>query len=111
MPSAITGRKAGFEPWRHQDIARAADDRRAGRGLAKSAEFVALCRFGDSIEGVVACPANGVDASAEGLGSTGQMDHELISNEAYRQPPEDDAECFVVFEAICRRNMTRMNNF
>src|SRR5215469_9288710 len=36
------------------------------------------------------------------------MDYELISAEDYGKLPEDDEQCFVEFEAICRRNMTRM---
>jgi hypothetical protein len=38
------------------------------------------------------------------------MDFELISSEEFDNLPEDDAQCFVEFEAICRRNMTRMIN-
>jgi hypothetical protein len=37
------------------------------------------------------------------------MDFELISaEECDSLPAEDDEQCFVEFEAICRRNMTRM---
>src|ERR1044071_7266864 len=38
------------------------------------------------------------------------MDFELISAEEFDDLPEDDEQCFVEFEAICRRNMTRMIN-
>ncbi len=38
------------------------------------------------------------------------MDFELISAEEFDNLPEDDEQCFVEFEAICRRNMTRMSN-
>ena len=38
------------------------------------------------------------------------MDYELISAEEFDSLPEDDEQCFVEFEAICRRNMTRMIN-
>jgi hypothetical protein len=36
------------------------------------------------------------------------MDFELISAEEFDNLPEDDEQCFVEFEAICRRNMTFM---
>ena len=36
------------------------------------------------------------------------MKYELISEEDYASLPEDDQECFVNFEAICRENMTRI---
>jgi hypothetical protein len=36
------------------------------------------------------------------------MDFELISAEEFNSLPEDDEQCFVEFEAICRRNMTQM---
>jgi hypothetical protein len=36
------------------------------------------------------------------------MDYDLISEEEYAALPEDDEQCFVEYEAICRRNMTRM---
>jgi hypothetical protein len=38
------------------------------------------------------------------------MNFELISAEEFDNLPEDDEQCFVEFEAICRRNMTRMIN-
>jgi hypothetical protein len=38
------------------------------------------------------------------------MDFELISAEEFDNLPEDDEQCFVEFEAICRRNMTQMIN-
>jgi hypothetical protein len=38
------------------------------------------------------------------------MDYDLISEEEYAGLPDDDEECFVAFEAICRRNMNRMIN-
>jgi hypothetical protein len=38
------------------------------------------------------------------------MDFELISADEFDNLPEDDVQCFVDFEAICRRNMTRMIN-
>jgi hypothetical protein len=38
------------------------------------------------------------------------MDFELISAEEFDDLPEDDEQCFVEFEAICRRNMTFMIN-
>jgi hypothetical protein len=36
------------------------------------------------------------------------MSYELISDEEYASLPDDDDRCFVEFESICRRNMTRM---
>lgn len=36
------------------------------------------------------------------------MDYELVSKDEYASLSEDDEQCFVEFEAICRRNMTRM---
>jgi hypothetical protein len=36
------------------------------------------------------------------------MNFELISAEEFDNLPEDDEQCFVEFEAICRRNMTEM---
>lgn len=36
------------------------------------------------------------------------MDYDLISAEDFDKLPEDDDQCFVEFEAICRRNMTEM---
>lgn len=36
------------------------------------------------------------------------MDYELISEEEYEGLPAEDDKCFVAFETICRRNMTRM---
>ena len=36
------------------------------------------------------------------------MSYELISEEEYANLPDDDDRCFVEFENICRRNMTRM---
>jgi hypothetical protein len=36
------------------------------------------------------------------------MDFELISADEFNALPEDDEQCFVEFEAICRRNMTQM---
>lgn len=36
------------------------------------------------------------------------MDSELISAEEYDNLSEDDEQCFVEFEAICRRNMNKM---
>lgn len=36
------------------------------------------------------------------------MNFELISEEEYDNLPDDDEDCFVAFEAICRRNMNRM---
>ncbi|WP_279358920.1 hypothetical protein [Methylobacterium indicum] len=36
------------------------------------------------------------------------MNYELISESDYANLPEDNDRCFVEFEAICRRNMTRM---
>lgn len=36
------------------------------------------------------------------------MDYELISAEDFDKLPEDNEQCFVEFEAICRRNMTEM---
>jgi len=36
------------------------------------------------------------------------MSYELISEEEYASLPEEDDRCFVEFENICRRNMTRM---
>jgi hypothetical protein len=38
------------------------------------------------------------------------MNFELISPEEFDNLPEDDEQCFVEYEAICRRNMTRMLN-
>lgn len=38
------------------------------------------------------------------------MNFELISAEEFDNLPEDDEQCFVEFETICRRNMTRMIN-
>ena len=38
------------------------------------------------------------------------LDFELISAEEFDDLSEDDEQCFVEFEAICRRNMTRMIN-
>lgn len=35
---------------------------------------------------------------------------ELISTEEFDNLPEDDEQCFVEFEAICRRNMTEIIN-
>jgi len=32
----------------------------------------------------------------------------MISAEDFDKLPEDDEQCFVEFEAICRRNMNRM---
>jgi len=36
------------------------------------------------------------------------MDYEIISAQDFDNLPEDDEQCFVEFEAICRRNMTQM---
>jgi hypothetical protein len=36
------------------------------------------------------------------------MSYELISEEEYASLPDEDDQCFVEFENICRRNMTRM---
>jgi hypothetical protein len=36
------------------------------------------------------------------------MDFELISPQDYDNLPEDHEQCFVAFESICRRNMTRI---
>src|SRR5690242_21602038 len=36
------------------------------------------------------------------------MDYEMISAEDFDKLPEDDEQCFVEFEAICRRNMNQM---
>lgn len=36
------------------------------------------------------------------------MSYELISDEEYANLPDEDDPCFVEFESICRRNMTRM---
>jgi hypothetical protein len=36
------------------------------------------------------------------------MDYELISAEEFENLPEDDEQCFVEFESICRRSMTKM---
>ena len=36
------------------------------------------------------------------------MSYELISDEEYANLPDEDDRCFVEFESICRRNMTRM---
>jgi hypothetical protein len=36
------------------------------------------------------------------------MEYELISDEEYASLPDDNDSCFVEFEKICRRNMTRM---
>lgn len=36
------------------------------------------------------------------------MNYELISEEEYASLPDEDDRCFVDFESICRRNMTRM---
>ncbi len=36
------------------------------------------------------------------------MNHEIISEEEFSNLPADDERCFVEFESICRRNMTRM---
>ena len=36
------------------------------------------------------------------------MSYELISDEEYASLPDEDDRCFVEFESICRRNMTRM---
>jgi hypothetical protein len=36
------------------------------------------------------------------------MDYELISAEEYDDLPDDNEDCFVACEAICRRNMNRM---
>jgi hypothetical protein len=38
------------------------------------------------------------------------MDFELISPSEFDDLPHDDEQCFVEFESICRRNMTRMIN-
>ena len=38
------------------------------------------------------------------------MNYELISEEEFANLSEDDEQCFVEFEAICRRNMNRMIN-
>jgi hypothetical protein len=38
------------------------------------------------------------------------VNFELISPEEFDNLPEDDEQCFVEFESICRRNMTRMIN-
>lgn len=38
------------------------------------------------------------------------MEFELISAQEFDSLPEDDEQCFVEFEAICRRNMTMMIN-
>jgi hypothetical protein len=38
------------------------------------------------------------------------MDFELISPDEFDNLPEEDEQCFVEFESICRRNMTRMIN-
>lgn len=38
------------------------------------------------------------------------MEFELISADEFDALPEDNEQCFVEFEAICRRNMTRMIN-
>ena len=37
-----------------------------------------------------------------------RMSYELISEDEYASLPEEDDKCFVAFENICRRNMTRM---
>ena len=36
------------------------------------------------------------------------MNYELISEDEYASLPEENDRCFVEFESICRRNMTRM---
>ena len=36
------------------------------------------------------------------------MSYELISDKEYDNLPDEDDRCFVEFETICRRNMTRM---
>ena len=36
------------------------------------------------------------------------MSYELISEEEYAALPDEDDRCFVEFENVCRRNMTRM---
>lgn len=36
------------------------------------------------------------------------MEYQLISEEEYDNLPDEDDRCFVEFEAICRRSMTRM---
>ncbi|GJD96599.1 hypothetical protein [Methylobacterium iners] len=36
------------------------------------------------------------------------MSYELISDEEYSNLPLEDDRCFIEFESICRRNMTRM---
>lgn len=36
------------------------------------------------------------------------MSYELISDEEYASLPDEDDRCFVEFESICRRNMTRI---
>jgi hypothetical protein len=36
------------------------------------------------------------------------MAYELISDEDYALLPDDDEQCFIRFDAICRHNMTRM---
>ena len=38
------------------------------------------------------------------------MNFELISSDEFDGLPEDNEQCFVEFESICRRNMTRMIN-
>ena len=41
-------------------------------------------------------------------GYKGKMNYELISAEEYAGLPSEPEECFIEFEAICHRNMTRM---
>lgn len=36
------------------------------------------------------------------------MDYELISEEEFDKLPQENEQCFVEFEAICRKNMTKM---
>lgn len=38
------------------------------------------------------------------------MQYELISDEDYANLPDDDEQCFVTVEAVCRRNMTAIIN-
>jgi len=52
-------------------------------------------------------PAVGFEIVADIRGKT-QMSYELISEEEYAGLPDEDDRCFVEFENIVRRNMTRM---
>ena len=62
--------------------------------------------MGPTISGVVRLGERAQPLCGPGEGR--DRDFELISAEEYDSlPAEDDKQCFVEFEAICRRNMTR----